>query len=133
MNSKFSSSNIRKTYFEDEKTIDERKEEASRMYAKYKDRVCIIVQRSRHATNTTPYIDRRKYMASKDMEFGYFQSIIRKRLDIRESESLIFFINDVQLITPTQTISELYSSSSAEDSFLYVYYTKENTFGSGQV
>lgn len=119
----------RTTYFQDEKTLDERLKESSRMNTRYPDRVCIIVQRSKSASSGTPIIDRRKFMACHDMKYGHFHNIIRKRLDMKPEESLITFINDNTLVTPGVSIGELYNQHKSDDNFIYVYYTKENTFG----
>ena len=117
------------TYFQDEKSLDDRLKESSRMNTRYPDRVCIIVQRSKSASSDTPLIDRRKFMACHDMKYGHFHNIIRKRLDMKQEESLITFIDDNKLVPQGASVGELYSEHKAEDKFLYVYYTKENTFG----
>lgn len=117
------------TYFQEEKTLEERKEESARMSKRYPDRICIIVQRSKRASEGTPTIDRRKFMACNDMKFGHFQNIIRKRLNMEKEEALITFINDNTLPIHSQQVGELFQEHKSEDNFLYVYYTKENTFG----
>lgn len=117
------------TYFQDEKSLKERKEESARMNKRYPDRVCIIVQRSKRASEGTPLIDRRKFMACNDMKYGHFQNIIRKRLEMSKEESLITFINESTLPLHSQQIGEIFQEHKSEDNFLYVYYTKENTFG----
>lgn len=117
------------TYFQDDKTLEERKEESERMNQRYPDRICIIVQRAKNASEGTPLIDRRKFMACNDMKFGHFQNIIRKRLNIEKEESLISFVNESVLPIHSQLIGEIFIEHKSDDNFLYVYYTKENTFG----
>ena len=100
--------------------------ESTTIKNKYTDRIPIIVERYKNCD--LPNIDKCKYLVPKDMCFGQFIYIIRKRIDIDSNLTLFVTVNGT-LCSSTTTISEIYDDHKDDDGFLYVVYTKENTFG----
>ena len=67
-------------------------------------------------------------MIPDDLESTAFFFVIRKRLKLKESEAMYFFVNGKSLIANAY-MSEIYNKYKDEDGFLYIYYSGENTFG----
>lgn len=109
------------------KSIDERKEEVENIRKKYPDKVCIFLEKNINCTNIK-IIDKNKYLCPKDMLFSQYMYIIRKRLNIGEKESIIFFINNT-IPNTNASMLELYEKNKSEDNFLYIKYSSEEVFG----
>ena len=97
------------------------------MYKRYRNKICIIVEKT--GNNNIKDIDKRKYLVPEDMSLGGLNMIIRKRLILNSSESLIFFIDGKHLFPASTLMSTIYNLHSDDDGFLYINYTNENTFG----
>lgn len=114
--------------FKDTQTFEERKSESSRVRAKYKNRIPIIVEKAA-ISNDIEQIDKKKYLVPTDLTVGQFIYVIRKRLRTMTSEKALFvFVGDIMPPT-SENISVLYDKHKDEDGFLYVRYSGENTFG----
>ena len=111
------------------KTFEYRLKESSSMHKKYDNKLCIIVEKSKTSSENTPNIDKRKYLVPDDLTLGNFSQIIRKRLKMSPSESLILFVAGSNLIPVHEIMSNIYKEHADPDGFLYISYTKENTFG----
>ena len=119
--------NNMKCTFKKSKTFEERCKESTKIKEKYPDRIPVIVEKSDKCTLTHD-IDKQKYLVPRSLSCSQFLYIIRKRINIGESESLFIFINN-NLIPSSKTIDEIYNTDKDSDGFLYVMYTNENTFG----
>ena len=73
-------------------------------------------------------IDKNKYLVSGDMTMSQFIYIIRKRIQLKSSEALFFFVNNI-LCNNSQSMIEIYNLYKDKDGFLYIEYSSENTFG----
>lgn len=105
-------------------TFDKRKQEASRIMAKYNDRIPIICE----SLESDLDLDKKKYLVPVDLTMGQFMFIIRKRLKIGPESALFIFINNTIPVT-SAIISNVYKENKDEDGFLYVLISKESTFG----
>ena len=57
-----------------------------------------------------------------------FLYVIRKRIQLKPSES-IFLMTNNQLCASNTEIIHIYEQFANKDGFLYIIYTSENTFG----
>ena len=105
--------------------FETRVQETHAIKIKHPDRIPIIVEPRPDA----PSIDKRKYLAPKDLVFSQFIYVIRKRLQLN-SEHALFFFNGNTVINGQHTLSQIYNQYHDEDGFLYLSYDNENTFGS---
>ena len=119
--------NVVKRTYKKEKTLEERYAESSRMYKKYRNKICVIVEKGNNTHIKD--IDRRKYLVPEDMTLGGLNLVIRRRLELDSKESLIFFVEGKHLFPITTPLSTIYNLHSDKDGFLYINYTNENTFG----
>lgn len=121
--------NNNKKSYKQAKSFEYRKKESSSMHKKYKNKLCVIVEKSESCSEDTPDIDKRKYLVPNDLTLGNFLQIIRKRLNMAPSESLILFIDKSHLYPVHEIMGNIYNEHVDNDGFLYISYTKENTFG----
>ena len=103
--------------------LDLRINEAERMLRKYPTRVPVILNCSKNVT-----IKKRKYLVPIEITCGQFLYILRKYMDVKPEQAIFIFVNNI-LPTTSDTIGNVYNTHKNEDLFLYVFITKENTFG----
>ena len=100
--------------------------ESSRILTKYPDRIPVICEKGNGRDN--PDIDKNKYLVPNDLTIGNFLLVIRKRIKLESHEALFLMTNGS--IPPTTAIfKDLYHRYKDSDGYLYMTYTKENTFG----
>lgn len=100
--------------------------EARRILAKYPDRIPVICEKADRSD--IPDIDKKKYLVPADLTVGQFIYVIRKRIKLPPERAIFIFVNNV--IPPTASLmSTIYEEQKDEDSFLYITYSGENTFG----
>jgi GABA(A) receptor-associated protein len=116
-------------YFKDKFTFEKRCEEYDKVHQKFPDKIPIIVEKGNDETYD---IDQHKYLVPTDgnvsITMGHFASDIRKRLKLKQDESLFFFINNT-IPTMTQPLITIYKNNKDKDGFLYIRYSCESTFG----
>jgi GABA(A) receptor-associated protein len=109
--------------------LEKRKLEAQKIFRKYGDsRIPVIVERSASSAKTVPLLDKSKYLVPRDMGFGQFIHIIRKRIKLAPNQAIFLYVNNV-LPASSVTMRELYDQHKAQDDFLYAVYAGETTFG----
>jgi GABA(A) receptor-associated protein len=112
--------------FKSEHNFEIRLNEAKGVMVKYKERLPIIVQKTKDCK--LPNIDKCKYLVPRDMSMGQFVYVIRKRIKLDSSEALFICVNN-QLASSSESIDSIYHKYKDEDGFMYIFYTSENTFG----
>jgi len=112
--------------FKTEHPLERRASEAERIRAKYPDRIPVICEKADRSD--IPDIDKKKYLVPADLTVGQFIYVIRKRIKLPPERAIFIFVNNV--IPPTASLmSTIYEEQKDEDSFLYITYSGENTFG----
>ena len=112
--------------FKETYNYDIRKLESNKILNKYPSRIPVIVEKSKGCQLNN--IDKIKYLVPKDLNMNQFIFVIRKRIQLKPSESIFLMVNN-QLCPSNITLYEIYEKSSDKDGFLYITYTSENTFG----
>ncbi|XP_002740384.1 gamma-aminobutyric acid receptor-associated protein-like 2 [Saccoglossus kowalevskii] len=115
-----------KWQFKEEHSIDQRRAEASKIRAKYPERIPVVVEKV--PKSQIPDIDKRKFLVPADITVAQFMWIIRKRIQLPPERAIFLFIERV-LPTTSSTMGQIYEEHQDEDQFLYVAYSGENTFG----
>lgn len=114
--------------FKKKHSFEHRLNESIRIREKYPDRIPIICEKINRSD--VPEIDKEKYLVPNDLTVGQFIYVIRKRVKLPAEAAIYLFVGGS--IPPTSAlIANVYESFKDEDGFLYVHYSKENTFGSG--
>ena len=112
--------------YRESRSFQSRCDESRMMLSKYTDRVPVIIEpRSARA----PPIDKRKYMAPRDITLAQMMFVVRKRLAMRSEQALFFFLDNNRIAPASSTIGHVYDTNKNDDDFLYIGYALENTFG----
>lgn len=112
--------------FKSKNTLEKRTEEFKRIFAKYPDRIPIIVEKA--GGSDVPSIDKTKYLVPSDLTIGQFMYVVRKRIKLKPEKAIFMFINN-NIFSPNTLVSEVYKNNKDKDGFLYTIYSGENTFG----
>jgi GABA(A) receptor-associated protein len=112
--------------FKKKHNFEQRIKESDKIKTKYPERIPIIVEKSKSSKINS--IDKNKFLVPNNLTAGQFLSIIRKRLKVKETDSIFLFINN-NLPCYSSSIISLYETYKDTDGFLYVQYTEESTFG----
>ena len=117
--------------FTKEYSFEQRLKEATRILAKYPDRIPIIVEPGRGSFfgGKPLELDKNKYLVPKDLPVGQLNHVIRKRLKLQEHQALFLFINNTLLPT-SELIGNVYEKNKSKDMFMYVFCSMESSFGS---
>lgn len=114
--------------FKSKHSFETRLIESTRIKEKYPDRIPIICEKINRTD--IPNIDKEKYLVPNDLTIGQFIYVIRKRIKLPAESAIYVFVGGS--IPPTSAlISNIYEGYHDDDGFLYVTYSKENTFGQG--
>ena len=107
-------------------TYEQRINESIIIRNKYPDRIPVICEKNIYGNN--PDIDKHKYLIPIDFTIGNFLFVIRKRIKLQSYEALFILIKDIIPLL-TLNFEELYYKYKDSDGYLYITYSKENTFG----
>ena len=105
--------------------LSERLKQFQQIVSKHPEMIPVIIFTNDKAT---PQIEKKKFLAHKDMTVGQLLVYLKSKIQLKHSEALYIFIDD-KLVNGSQLISEMYRKYPAKDGFLYVKYACENTFG----
>ncbi|KAL8142671.1 hypothetical protein V2J09_015703 [Rumex salicifolius] len=112
--------------FKDECTFEERVKESAEIIAKFPDRIPVILER--YSRTDLPELEKRKFLAPKDMPVGHFIHVLGGRLHLPPGKALFVFVKNT-LPQTSSLMNTLYESFKDEDGFLYMFYSSEKTFG----
>mmetsp|Transcript_16325 Transcript_16325/g.35774 ORF Transcript_16325/g.35774 Transcript_16325/m.35774 type:complete len:140 (-) Transcript_16325:151-570(-) len=112
--------------------FERRSAESRRILAKYPDRIPVICERA--ARSDLPDIDKKKFLVPGTMLCGEFKYIIHKHINqmgnssIASDQTIYLFVGSTSPKTGA-LMSEVYDQYKADDEFLYITYSAENTLG----
>lgn len=107
-------------------SYDQRRAEFERIRPQLEARVPVILESN---GLETPRMTREKFLVPFDLTVAQLAFVVRKRVHFDASRALFLMVRGT-LPPPTVDMKSLYDRHMAEDGFLYVVYTTENTFGS---
>jgi GABA(A) receptor-associated protein len=108
--------------------FEKRKEEATRIKAKYTDRIPVICEVSKRDRSSLE-LDKCKYLVPRDLTVGQFIFILRKRIRLSPEQALFIFTENNTLPPTAALMGQLYHECKNTDQFLYCVASLENTFG----
>lgn len=74
-----------------------------------------------------------KLLIYKQLNMIDLQAIIRKREKLKEYEAVFLFVNGNTIVKATNLVQDVYKEYKKEDDILYVFVSKENTFGKKEI
>merc|ERR1719440_233097 len=119
--------------FQDSVPFEKRSADAHRILSKYPDRIPVICERA--PRSTLPDIDKKKFLVPGTMIGGEFQYIIHKHINKNANSSMApdhtiyLFVSNTTTPKSGALMSEIYDQYKADDGFLYITYSAENTLG----
>mmetsp|Transcript_21647 Transcript_21647/g.49295 ORF Transcript_21647/g.49295 Transcript_21647/m.49295 type:complete len:140 (+) Transcript_21647:120-539(+) len=120
--------------FAEEVPFEKRAAEARRILQKHPDRVPVILQK--HQRSTLMEIPTKKFLVPGTMLCGEFKYTVQKHINstasmepLRADQTIYLFVGNCAP-KPGATLSEIYETHKADDGFLYIRYSAENTLGS---
>ena len=93
---------------------------------KYPNRIPVIIETFHKDTQRIPH---NKLLIPKEMTMGQLVYLIRQKIYLDPKDSIYIFVDKNVLPPVSKNISELYAEYRDTDGFLYLSYTRENTFG----
>lgn len=117
---------VQSNKFKNEFTFEKRLEESSKIKQKHPDRIPIIVTKGKNCR--LKEMDKYKFLAPYDLTLGQFLVVIRKRIQLDNTEALFVFINNT-LVNTSESLGSIYNEHKDKDGFLYMTYCNENVFG----
>ena len=112
--------------YEDLYSSERRKKECDKIREYWSDKIPIIAQRQEYSNLND--IPKSKIMCPNLLTVRQFISILRKKLSMKENESLFLFIEG-KVPNNDELISDIYKKDKRRDGFLYVNYAEQETFG----
>jgi len=112
--------------------FEKRTSESKRILAKYPDRIPVVCERAQKSD--LPDIDKKKFLVPGTMLCGEFKYIVHKHISqmpnasIASDQTIYLFVTTVSPKTGA-LMSEVYDQHKADDGFLYITYSAENTLG----
>jgi GABA(A) receptor-associated protein len=94
---------------------------------RYPDRIPVICEKAQ--SSKIEDIDKNKFLVPNDLLVHHFNYIIRKRIKLRENDSLYLFVNGKYLLKGDSLLKKVYEQRKDPDGFLYVIFTNETTLG----
>jgi len=113
--------------------FEKRSAEARRILAKYPDRIPVICEKA--PRSDLPDIEKKKFLVPGTMLCGEFKYIIHKHINqsnsnqVASDQTIYLFVNNNTSPKTGALMSEIYDQYKADDSFLYISYSAENTLG----
>lgn len=113
-------------------SFDERVQTSVKMREKYPERVPIICEPSERCKFLTIELTKikTKYLSPRDMSLGKFIYSIRQQVNLSPETAIFLFLKDDSIMPPVSiSMGLLYDKYGADDGFLYITFSEENTFG----
>ena len=118
------------SYFIDKYTLEERICESTKVKLSHPTHICAIIEKSKNST--IKEIDKKKFLIPKTIKFIDVIYIIRKKINLSQSDAIYMFINDT-IPSSNENIETIYNKYKNQDGFLYIKYDTESTFGIGDI
>jgi len=114
--------------FKDRRSFGQRVREVEQVRKEHPSKVPVIIERYRHE-NQLPPLDRSKFLIPEHVSVGELINILRRRLQLNQSQSVFLIVNGRNLPATAATFSDIYRNEADPDGFLYIVYASHETFG----
>lgn len=105
-----------------------RAEESARMLKEHPDYVPVIIERAKSSRDMET-MSKHKFLVKSVRTVAEFMMTVRKNLTIDETTAIYLHTTEGSILSSQENMATLYEREKDEDGFLYVVYSKENTFG----
>ena len=118
--------------FESDIPFEKRLAESTCIQKKYPNRLLVICEKHVNCT-TLPSMDKRKFLVPRDLTFGQFMYVVRRRIRLDKDKAIFLTLSNGTVPAPSSLLVDIASKHTHDDGFFYVFYTAENAFGSSDV
>eukprot|EP00210_Caulerpa_lentillifera_P008894 g8486.t1 len=112
--------------FKLEHSLEKRKLESEKLQKNHKTRVPVIVEKS--VKCSLPAINKKKYLVPGDLTVGQFVYVIRQRIQLDPTQTLVLFVGEL-IPANGDLMMSVFEKHKDEDGFLYVTYATEKALG----
>ena len=120
---------IREPLFKAKYTLNERSAESARVREKYPARIPVICERATRFSSSLPIDSKCKFLIPDEMTLGAFLVVIRRRLNLNESQAIFMYVGDHILVPVSTHFGQIYDMHKDKDNFVYISYASESVFG----
>lgn len=114
--------------FKAKRSLEIRKRDVEEISKKHPDKVPIVIERAKNE-KALPPLDKVKFLVPEEVTMGQLTLILRRRLQLLDSQTFYILVNNRTLVPVSTTLAEVYRSQKDVDGFLYVNYAAQETFG----
>ena len=114
--------------FKQRKNLDTRKKDVQDITTKHPHKVPIVMERSA-SEKSLPLLDKIKFLVPEDLTMFQLTTIMRKRLQLKDSQAFYLLINNRMIGNSSQLLADVYKTQKDEDGFLYITYASQEMFG----
>ncbi|XP_066259977.1 microtubule-associated proteins 1A/1B light chain 3C-like [Euwallacea similis] len=108
-----------------------KKEEVMAIRTRFPNKIPVIVQKY-WKDNELPQLDKSKFLVPQDITMSQFQTIIRNRMHMGQSQALYLLVNERSMLSLSLTLGEVYTEHAGPNGFLYITYASQEVFGGGK-
>lgn len=119
-----------KNFKEEVQNFATRKEESRKLLDSHPDKIPIIIEPQVSGSNGFK-LEQNKFLVPKMYTFHEFVFHIRKRLLLKNSESLFLTVAGNNFPAMNRTLNSVYAEYQDADGFLYVSYSSQPVWGNG--
>ncbi|XP_066144547.1 microtubule-associated proteins 1A/1B light chain 3C-like isoform X2 [Euwallacea fornicatus] len=105
-----------------------KKEEVMAIRTRFPNKIPVIVQKY-WKDNELPQLDKSKFLVPQDITMSQFQTIIRNRMHMGQSQALYLLVNERSMLSLSLTLGEVYTEHAGPNGFLYITYASQEVFG----
>ena len=109
--------------------VNQRKQSSDKIKRQFPDKIPVICEKDPHS-KTLNDIDKTKYLVPSVITVAQFTFMIRKRLQLNESEALFLIAKEKYTISGETNMNDVYQKySDKEDGYLYITYSSKEIWG----
>lgn len=109
-------------------SFEQRLQQANRFKTKFPNALPVVIQKDQRSSLPSS-LHNQLFLAPRTLGAGDFLALIRKKASLAKTQTIIMFVGKNNLVTPDNTLFELYNKYSEDDGFLYVLCTDHEVYG----
>lgn len=114
--------------FKRRRSFNSRRRDVDQITKKHPHKVPIVIERAKSEKNLA-LLDKSKFLVPEELTMGQLNTIIRRRLDLQESQAFYLIVNRRTMASQSLTLAEVCRTDKDSDGFLYITYASQEMFG----